>query len=201
MFTSRAEHRLVLREDNTLDRLAHISSNVGLMDSATLDSMLEIAESRKRYLKYLDENKVTPVDSTQKALQTLGSSVLLKPLKLSDLLRRPEISSFNLSLFGFDVNVTPEVSESVEIHLKYEGYVRRQMELINQQAQLENLKIPEDLIYQNIKGLSAEEVEKLEKVRPINLGQAQRISGVNPSAIQSLIMYIKKATFRSTSSL
>lgn len=192
MFTSRAEHRLVLREDNTLDRLAAISSKLCLLDSQALEKMAELKEKRTRLLTYLNETKVTPTPQTQDTLRALGSSVLLKPLKLSDLLRRPEITSSDLFRFDGSILSDPDIAESVEIEVKYEGYVRRQDEIIKQLSQLEDMKIAEDFNYKLVRGLSNEEVEKLERIRPINLGQAQRISGVNPSAIQCLVMYIRK---------
>ena len=106
-------------------------------------------------------------------------------------MRRAEVSSSNLKTLGFDVNEDPNVTEPVEIEVKYSGYIKRQLELISQQKRLEGMLLSEEISYADICGLSREEVEKLSKIRPRTLGQAQRISGVNPSAIQAIMIYLK----------
>lgn len=191
MFTSRAEHRLVLREDNTIDRLEHVSREVGLLKSQDLDHIALEKTSRSAVLDRIKNLKLTPTAETQEKLRSLNTSVLLKSITFEELLRRPEISSSVISEFFPEISLTQSVLESVEIEVKYSGYIKRQLELINQMSAFENFKIPTDLDYREVKGLSTEEREKLERVRPLTLGQAQRISGVNPSAIQSIIIYIK----------
>lgn len=191
MFTSRAEHRLVLREDNTIDRLESISRDLGLLKTEDLDFIASETFSRAAALEKIKSLKLTPTPETQEKLKSLNTSVLLKSITFEELLRRPEISSSVISEFFPELKLSPTVLESVEIEVKYSGYIKRQLELINQMSSFENFKIPTDLNYSEVKGLSTEEREKLERVRPITLGQAQRISGVNPSAIQSIIIYIK----------
>jgi tRNA uridine 5-carboxymethylaminomethyl modification enzyme len=127
----------------------------------------------------------------QDILVSLGTPVLNKSISFEELLRRPEISSSQLLKLGFSVDEDPNVNEAVEIEVKYSGYVKRQIELINQAKRLEEMVLPETVVYSEIRGLSKEEVDKLSQVRPRTLGQAQRISGVNPSAIQAIMIYLK----------
>lgn len=191
MFTSRAEHRLVLREDNTLDRLAEKAQRLGI-HSEGASQRLESLKSQRNLLKSrLRESRLFPNPETQSLVQKLGSKPLLKPVTLEEFLRRPEIQFDHLPSLGFDLEASASVSESVEIEVKYEGYIRRQMELIHQSQRSENLVLPNDLDFKHIRGLSNEEVQKLSQVRPRTLGQAQRISGVNPSAIQAIMIFLK----------
>jgi len=191
MFTSRAEHRLVLREDNTIDRLGEVAINAGLINPESIHALRDLKERRSTMIEKLRSGRLFPNAETQEKLSSLGTSVLLKPVSFEELLRRPEISSLNLQDFGFEMDLDPNVSEPVEIEVKYSGYVKRQMELIEQSKRLEELRLPEELSYKEIRGLSSEEVDKLSRVRPRTLGQAQRISGVNPSAIQAIMIYLK----------
>lgn len=191
MFTSRAEHRLVLREDNTLDRLAEIGSTLGLLKPHEVERAAEIQSRRRKLLLNLREKVLVPTESTQNSLKEIGTAVLLKPVTAEELLRRTEIDCFALGRLGIEVDLDPDVAEPVEIEVKYAGYIQRQRELIHQLQRLEKMALSADLDYGQIRGLSREEVEKLLSVRPISLGQAQRISGVNPSAIQAILVYLK----------
>jgi tRNA uridine 5-carboxymethylaminomethyl modification enzyme len=191
MFTSRAEHRLVLREDNTIDRLGEIAIQSSLVNPESVDKLRDLKARRTTFIEKLRSERLFPVQETQEKLRGLDTSELLKPITFEELLRRPEISCFNLESFGFDVDLDPNVADPVEIEVKYSGYVKRQMELIEQSKRLEELRLPETLSYQEIRGLSNEEVDKLSRVKPRTLGQAQRISGVNPSAIQAIMIYLK----------
>ncbi|MBS1969071.1 MAG: tRNA uridine-5-carboxymethylaminomethyl(34) synthesis enzyme MnmG [Bdellovibrionales bacterium] len=191
MFTSRAEHRLVLREDNTIDRLGEVAIGAGLVNPESIQSLRNLKERRSTMIEKLRSERLFPVAETQEKLTALGTSVLLKPVSFEELLRRPEISCSTLQDFGFEMDLDPNVSEPVEIEVKYSGYVKRQMELIEQSKRLEELRLPEELSYKEIRGLSNEEVTKLSQVKPRTLGQAQRISGVNPSAIQAIMIYLK----------
>lgn len=191
MFTSRAEHRLILREDNTLDRLAKRAEALGLMPTERLNLLVSLKEERASLRRELSEKRLFPTPETQARVQNVGTTALLKPVTFEELLRRPEIQFEHLNELGFEMKATPSVSESVEIDVKYAGYVRRQMELIEQSKRVEDLVLPSDMDFKEIRGLSAEEVQKLKTVRPRTLGQAQRISGVNPSAIQAIMIYLK----------
>lgn len=191
MFTSRAEHRLVLREDNTIDRLSDIGYKLGLVSEDSIALLSSIKEKRQKLHSSLSGSKVYPNKETQEILVSIPTPVLTKPLTYEELLRRPEISCSDLQSLGFNLDFDPNVIEPVEIEVKYSGYVKRQLELIEQSKRLEEMQLPLDLVYQDIRGLSNEEKDKLCVVRPRTLGQAQRISGVNPSAIQAIMIYLK----------
>jgi tRNA uridine 5-carboxymethylaminomethyl modification enzyme len=191
MFTSRAEHRLILREDNTLDRLWEVSEGVGLLDPQTLQVGLELKEKRDALLTRLKSEKVYPTAEVQEQLVRLGTPVLGKSITYEELLRRAEVDSLTISELGFEIDLDPNVCEPVEIEVKYSGYVKRQKELIQQTKRLNEMVLSEELNYQDIRGLSNEEIEKLSRIKPRTLGQAQRISGVNPSAIQAIMIHLK----------
>ncbi|MNJ91074.1 tRNA uridine 5-carboxymethylaminomethyl modification enzyme MnmG [compost metagenome] len=191
MFTSRAEHRLVLREDNTIDRLGVIAQRLGIVSSESLDLLSKLKEKRQGLLDRLRTTKIFPTKETQDLLGKIPTPELLKSITFDELLRRPEISCSHLVDLGFEIDVDPNINEPVEIEIKYAGYVKRQMELIQQSKRLEEMVLPETLIYADVRGLSTEEKDKLQRVKPRTLGQAQRISGVNPSAIQAIMIHLK----------
>lgn len=191
MFTSRAEHRLVLREDNTIDRLAGRALSLGIVRGESALQLTDIQDRRKVLLSQLREQKVYPNQKTQDIIKEMGSSVLSKSISFDELLRRPEITSLDLLKLDFAMDQDPNVYEAVEIDVKYSGYVRRQQELISQSKKMEDLVLEDTLDYAEIRGLSREELDKLTQVRPRTLGQAQRISGVNPSAIQAIMIHLK----------
>jgi tRNA uridine 5-carboxymethylaminomethyl modification enzyme len=196
MFTSRAEHRLVLREDNTIRRLAGLSKELGVMGPSGSERLDHILESQDRLLAELRSIVLVPNAETQAKLAAMETSGLLKPTTGEELLRRPEIEIHRMREFGVESLEVSDMNdraivEAVEIEVKYAGYISRQGEIIEQTRKLEDLKLPKDLIYASVRGLSSEEIEKLGRIRPMTLGQAQRISGVNPSAIQALLVHMK----------
>lgn len=191
MFTSRAEHRLVLREDNTIDRLGAIAAKLGIVSTESLDLLSQLKEKRQGLIDRLKTTKVYPTKETQEILARIPTPELLKSITFDELLRRPEISCSHLTELGFEIDTDPNINEPVEIEIKYAGYVKRQMELIQQSKRLEEMVLPETLMYSDIRGLSTEEKDKLQRVKPRTLGQAQRISGVNPSAIQAIMIHLK----------
>ncbi len=191
MFTSRAEYRLVLREDNTLDRLGDVAKLVGLLGPSELARAEDLRLRRDALRRHLKEVVFVPNEMTQNSLKLLGTAPLLKPTTAEELLRRTEMDVGAVASLGIDLDLDPLVTEAVEIDVKYQGYILRQTEVIAQAKRLEKLALPSDMFYAEVKGLSAEEIEKLSRVRPISLGQAQRISGVNPSAIQAILVHIK----------
>lgn len=192
MMTSRAEHRLVLREDNTLDRLAQTAIDFGLVLEADAEVYLEISQKRLKLKDQLRSKVLVPNAETQSKLRDLGFGVLNKPTTAEDLLRRPEVHCTDLAHFGVEISEDElNVNEPIEIEVKYSGYIGRQLEMIEQAEKLENLVLPTDLVFAQLKGLSKEEIEKLDRLRPQTLGQAQRISGVNPSAIQAIMIHLK----------
>lgn len=193
MFTSRAEHRLVLREDNTLDRLANVSRGLGIVSEESLLALEDLRARRQKMLGELNENFIYPKPEVNELVQQLGSSPLTKPLRYAEFLRRPEVSYDTLRKLGYQSEEADnaDVADAVEIEVKYSGYIKKQNEIIQQTKRLEEARLPESLDFTAIKGLSSEEVDKLSRVRPRTLGQAQRISGVNPSALQAIMVYLK----------
>jgi len=192
MMTSRAEHRLVLREDNTLNRLAAKAIAFGLVDEETAEKYNSILSRRLRIIKDLEERWLYPNGETQAKLGLLNTAVLQKPCRLDELLKRPEIRYSDLTHFEIGLGEDElDVLEPVEIEIKYSGYIKRQLSLIEQTQKLESLVLPAEMDYWRVKGLSREEIEKLSGARPRTLGQAQRISGVNPSAIQAVLIHLK----------
>jgi tRNA uridine 5-carboxymethylaminomethyl modification enzyme len=195
MMTSRAEFRLVLREDNTIERLADLARGLGLLDEETLRRVDRIVAGRSELLSELEEKVLVPNERTLAVLSDLGSAPIGKPFRAADLLRRDEINCPDMSLFGINVPDDEDIFEPVEIHLKYSGYIKRQNEMVSQSKALEDLRLSSDMNYGFVRGLSREEVEKLSRAKPLSLGQAQRISGVNPSAIQAILVHLKGRTF------
>lgn len=196
MFTSRAEHRLVLREDNTIDRLSDISDKLGIASKEELSLLNEIKVSRSRLKTTLASQSIYPKPEVNEQIKALGSSALLKPATLEEFLRRPEVDFIFLSKLGFIFEDAEVVTESVEIEVKYAGYIKKQNEIIEKSKHAEGVVIPADLDYKAVKGLSNEEIDKLTRIKPRTLGQAQRISGVNPSALQALMVYLKAYTLK-----
>ena len=192
MFTSRAEHRLLLREDNVWERLFPKALEWGLL-SLERRKRIEKLLSRRARLKEKLFRVVTPRPEVQEQLKALGTMPLTKPQSLKEVLKRPEISLQDLS--GFfpeekDALFNEEAAAGVEASVKYEDYIAREEELIKVLEKTDRLSINR-LNYEEIKGLSLEEKEKLSLIRPRTLGQARRISGVNPSAVQALFIHLK----------
>ncbi len=191
MFTSRAEHRLHLREDNTVERLFEIAKVNGLLPEAYQRRLEDILVQRRSLDQFLRSQKISPTQVTQQKMSQLQTPPLLKQISLAELLRRVEISFESLLKMGFVEPFSEEIYDSVEVGIKYEGYISRQQELIKLAKKMENMKIPQGLVYKEIRGLSREEMEKLDRIQPLSIGQAQRISGVNPSAIQAILIHLK----------
>ncbi len=191
MFTSRAEHRLVLREDNTIDRLSEISRKLGIVSVENLDKLSEIILKRQALIQRLEETVIYPKSETNALVESLGSAPLLKPLKLTEFLRRPEVAFSALTKLGFTYENNSDVVDAVEIEVKYSGYIKKQNQIIDQTKRFEQATLPPQIDFFSIKGLSSEEVDKLTRVKPRTLGQALRISGVNPSALQAIMIYLK----------
>ena len=191
MFTSRAEHRLVLREDNTIDRLAEVSRKVGIVSERALEKLDEIKKGRSLLSERLNQESIYPKPETNLLIEAQGSKPLLKPLTFAEFLRRPEVNFETLKAVGFEHLDGVEVTDAVEIEVKYSGYIKKQNEIIAQTKKQEALILPTELDFSLVKGLSNEEIDKLNRVRPRTLGQAERISGVNPSALQAIMIYLK----------
>ncbi len=192
MFTSRAEYRLLLREDNADLRLREIGYKIGLVNDHEYKIFTEKKRAIYSLLKILETETIRPEKGINDFLHEIGSAPIRQKTSLKDLLRRPEISFSHLrklkpSLPEYDKNIWQEV----EIQIKYEGYLRRQEDQVKQFKKIESIRLPRDLSYENIPGLSREVVEKLTNIRPETLGQASRISGITPAAIATLHIYLK----------
>jgi len=193
MFTSRAEYRLHLREDNADLRLREIGHEVGLVKEEDYRIFLEKKAAIEKTFVKISNAKINPTKENNEILNGWGSTPLKKETSLQELLRRPEIHYPNLFTFEDDLeNHSKEVWEQVEIQVKYDGYVRRQMEQIERFKRLEEVNFPENFEFRSVVGLSTEVMEKLTKIRPVSLGQASRISGVTPAAISILMINLKK---------
>jgi tRNA uridine 5-carboxymethylaminomethyl modification enzyme len=193
MFTSRAEHRLHLREDNADLRLREIGYQIGLIKEEDYRIFLEKRSAIEKTLLRISESKVTPTRKSNGILHRWGCTPLKKEASLRELLKRPEIHFSHLLNFDRDLeNLRKEVCEQVEIQVKYDGYIKRQMELIERFKKLEEVNFPENFDFHSIIGLSTEVSEKLIKIRPMTLGQASRISGVTPAALSILMINLKK---------
>lgn len=193
MFTSRAEYRLMLREDNADLRLMEKGYKLGLVDSGDFNNLKHKKELIEEEFKRIREVKIQPSPEIQDWLKKLGTNPLKNKVTLKELLKRPEVdyrACSRLNLIRGDV--PDEVIEQVEIQVKYDGYIQRQQQMIEKFKRLEGTKIPDSMNFCEIPGLSTEVKEKLNKVRPLSLGQASRISGITPAAISILMVYVKK---------
>jgi tRNA uridine 5-carboxymethylaminomethyl modification enzyme len=193
MFTSRAEYRLLLREDNADLRLREKGRSSGLVNDKEYFDFIRKRNNIQLELERLSNINLLPTPGTNDRLKALGTVPLKNPTSLIDLLRRPEISYSNLNSFYQDCALTdPAVAEEVEIQVKYAGYIKRQEEQVGKLLKLEGIRLPANMDFMDIPGLTAEVREKLRKVKPLSLGQASRISGVTPAAISVLMIYLKK---------
>jgi len=193
MFTSRAEYRLMLREDNADLRLTEKAYRIGLIGQERRREVEAKKKAIEEELARLGEAKIFPDAETNKRFSMLNWVAPRSPISLAELLRRPEISYSDLKIFDERIGRVPlEVAEQVEIQIKYEGYIRHQEQEIEKFKKLENRKIPTEIDYQKIVGLSNEVREKLCKIKPESLGQASRISGVTPAAIAILMVHLKR---------
>jgi len=201
MFTSRAEYRLILREDNADLRLRGLGRDIGLVNDHDWSLFVEKKIRIESLKSFLRSERITPTPEVNASLRSHEFPEIKKPSNLEDLLKRPELSFENLGLIvplykDRLLSFPKEVREQVEISIKYEGYISRQEEIIGKLVGLDRQTIPSDLDYRSLAGLSREVIEKLERVRPISLGQASRISGVTPAAVSILMIHLKKGRHR-----
>ncbi len=196
MFTSRAEYRLLLREDNADLRLTELGRKLGLVDDERWEIYLERKENIKRILEFVKENKVSPT-RINPYLEKIGSTPLKEPIRLFDLLKRPEVNLKELCGIIEDLSkFSEDVLEEVEIEVKYSGYLEKQLKEVEKFKKWESMLLPEDIDYYAIPGLSNEVREKLSRHRPLSIGQAMRIPGITPSAIAAIQVYLKKRGLR-----
>jgi tRNA uridine 5-carboxymethylaminomethyl modification enzyme len=193
MFTSRAEYRLYLREDNADLRLREKGYQVGLLMEKDYQLFLEKKAAIENTLLRISNSKINPTKENNDILLGWGMAPLKKDHSLQELLKRPEIHLHHLYAFDQELEkLSKEIREQVEIQVKYDGYIKRQMEQIERFKKLEEVNLPEDFDFRSIIGISTEVMEKLTRVKPYSLGQASRISGVTPAAISVLMVNLKK---------
>jgi tRNA uridine 5-carboxymethylaminomethyl modification enzyme len=192
MFTSRAEYRLLLRQDNADERLMAKGYELGLIPKSQHEECLEKQSAVKHEIERLNSTKVNPDKQGQPLLEELGINEIKSPTTLAGLLRRPEITYDNLLAVYNGASVAPLVGQQVEIQIKYESFINRQNQMASRHKKLEHCNIPNDFDYQGIPGLTHEAVQRLEEVRPATLGQASRISGITPAAITILLLLLER---------
>jgi len=199
LFTSRAEYRLLLREDNADQRLREIGHRIGLVDHETWQLFTEKKAQIDESISQLNSERIRPTKQVNEALAEIGSTILKQPQSLSDMLRRPEINLDALVRLAAHAELSFKIDlahlpfkDEIEIQVKYEGYIQRQEEQVARFNKLERTLLPPEMEYAGLPGLSNEVVEKLNTVQPLSLGQASRISGMTPAAISVLQVHLKK---------
>ncbi|HIY28126.1 MAG TPA: tRNA uridine-5-carboxymethylaminomethyl(34) synthesis enzyme MnmG [Firmicutes bacterium] len=193
MMTSRSEYRLVLRQDNADERLTPIGREIGLIGDDRWQKFQEKQAQKEQERKRVEKLVFSPTEELNMLLVSRGTTPVTSGVHMSDLLRRPQITYESLAPVDKDRPDYPEaVFENVEIELKYEGYIRRQKADIAEMRRLEKKLLPRDMDYEKLEGLRMEAREKLQKVRPANIGQASRISGVSPADISVLLIWLAK---------
>jgi tRNA uridine 5-carboxymethylaminomethyl modification enzyme len=195
MFTSRAEYRLLLREDNADLRLRELGFRVGLVSEPLYARFTEKEQAVETLMELLATSRLNPSEGVNEKLGGLGIGSIGQPTTLMDVLKRPEASLDKLTSFEPRIDeFDGKVREQVTIRVKYDGYIRRQMEQVERSKGLEGTEIPNTFDYRAIPGLSNEVKEKLSRVQPLTLGQASRISGITPAAVSIVEVYVKRMT-------
>lgn len=193
MMTSRSEYRLLLRQDNADERLMPIGHKLGLVSDDTYSAYLKREEQKNAEIGRLNTVFLAPGEEINALLESAGTAPLSTGIRLSELIKRPQVSYDMLAPFDKErPPLSHSVREKVEVEIKYEGYIARQKAQVNEMLRLEGKKIPENIDYNDVYGLRLEAREKLDKVRPADIGQASRISGVSPADVSVLLIYLSK---------
>ena len=191
MMTSRSEYRLVLRQDNADERLTPLGYEIGLISEERYNKFLKKQEQKKSEIKRLKSTVISPTEEVNKILVSRETSEITTGVRLIDLLKRPQLGYEELKTVDTDrPDLNPNIFEQVEIEIKYEGYIQKQLKQVEQMRKLETKLLPKDFDYREIKGLRLEAQEKLNKIKPLNIGQASRISGVSPADISVLLIWL-----------
>ena len=191
MMTSRSEYRLLLRQDNADLRLTEIGHRVGLIGEERYSRFLEKKTRIEAEIARVERTNIPPSVEVNAFLSEQGSTPITTGIKLAELLRRPELTYETLAAIDKDRPALPRaITTTVAIQIKYEGYIKRELSEVERQRKLEEKLLPEGIVYSDILGLRLEAAEKLDKIRPMNIGQASRISGVNPADISVLLIYL-----------
>ena len=197
MMTSRAEYRLLLRQDNADLRLTKIGYEAGLISQERYDRLLVKEQQIEDEMKRLEDINVGASKNVQTLLEKLGSTTLKSSAKMTELIRRPELTYMDLAPIDPDrPEYDLDVQEQVNINIKYEGYIKRQLSQVKQFKKMEKKRIPEDIDYEDVGSLRIEAKQKLSKIRPSSIGQASRISGVSPADISVLLIYLEQMHHR-----
>lgn len=193
MMTSRSEYRLILRQDNADQRLMPIGAKIGLISAERIDRLNEKIRLTENEIRRVSRETIPPSEKLNDYLISVGTSPISTGCKMADLIRRPQVKYNDIAIFDPNCPELPaDVREQVELQIKYKGYIEKQLLQIDQARKLEEKKLPENTDYSQIHGLRLEAAEKLNKIQPLSIGQASRISGVSPADITMLIVWLKK---------
>ncbi|MEL5898937.1 tRNA uridine-5-carboxymethylaminomethyl(34) synthesis enzyme MnmG, partial [Clostridium sporogenes] len=193
MMTSRAEYRLLLRQDNADLRLTELGYKMGLVKEDRYNKFINRKKNVENEVERLKNVQITGKREINEFLLEKGSTELKKPISLYELIKRPELDYFKVEpLDDKRPSLNDDEKEEINIIAKYEGYINKQLEQVEQFKKYEDRLIPKSINYPDIKGLRLEAIQKLEKIKPINIGQASRISGVSPADISVLLIYMER---------
>ena len=191
MMTSRSEYRLILRQDNAPERLTELGHEIGLISDERYGNYLEMKRIADEETKRIRKTSVRPSPEFNAMLESKGTSAIDQPTRIAELLKRPQLKYKDIIPFDESApDIRPDLAEKIEVSIKYEGYITTQLAKIKEMKRLENKMLPADIDYMKIEGLRLEAREKLNEHRPMNIGQAGRISGVNPADITVLLIWL-----------